>query len=135
MTNSTLYGTLPQGTTYYTNYTCPPNFRSLDDCQAIQTDCLSDDGTQDYVLQCSRPYRKFVMCFLLKILCIYLSCKIMGAIFIINKCVYVGLYHLFLPLLPLPLLLFSLPPPSLPPPPLPPSLPFSLFPSYSYRCV
>ena len=63
MTNSTLYGTLPQGTTYYTNYTCPPNFRSLDDCQAIQTDCLSDDGTQDYVLQCNRPYRKFVMFF------------------------------------------------------------------------
>ena len=65
MTNSSQYGTLAQGTTYYTNYTCPPNVMSLNDCEAAQTDCSSNSGTYpDYVLQCYRPYRKLFSAFL-----------------------------------------------------------------------
>ena len=56
MVNSTEYGTLPQGTAYYTNFTCPPNARSVDDCGAILVQCPSAGSSMEYVLQCSRPY-------------------------------------------------------------------------------
>ena len=63
MTDSTQYGTLPQGTAYFTNYTCHEGLN--DNCRVVHAadpQCSSGGG-MDYVLQCTRPYSKWILFF------------------------------------------------------------------------
>ena len=60
MTDSTQYGTLPQGTAYFTNYTCHEGLNN--NCRVVHAadpQCSSGGG-MDYVLQCTRPYSKWI---------------------------------------------------------------------------
>ncbi|XP_019858100.1 PREDICTED: uncharacterized protein LOC109586360 [Amphimedon queenslandica] len=53
--DSSVYGTAPVGTAYYSSFSCPPNANTVDDCDALSSNnqqCLA--GTMDLVLQCSR---------------------------------------------------------------------------------
>ena len=66
MTDSTQYGTLPQGTAYFTNYTLAMKgsiivyiYRVV---HAADPQC-SFGGGMDYVLQCTRPYSKWILFF------------------------------------------------------------------------
>lgn len=57
--NSSVYGTVPQGTVYFTNFNCPSNAVSVDSCTAVpatNSQCLL--GGQDVVLQCTKVYGK-----------------------------------------------------------------------------
>ena len=60
MTDSTQYGTLPQGTAYYTNYTCQEGLNN--NCRVVHAadPQWSSGGGMDYVLQCTRPYSKWI---------------------------------------------------------------------------
>ena len=53
--NQASYGTLPNGTQYFNNYTCPSDAEHYDNCTATSTtnpNCTN--SSYNYVLQCSR---------------------------------------------------------------------------------
>ena len=53
--NSASYGTLPNGTQYFNNYTCPSDAEHYDNCTANSTtnpNCAN--SSYNYVIQCSR---------------------------------------------------------------------------------
>ncbi|XP_003391352.1 PREDICTED: uncharacterized protein LOC100640093 [Amphimedon queenslandica] len=53
--DSSVYGTAPVGTAYYSSFSCPLTANTVDDCDALSStnqQCLA--GTMDLVLQCSR---------------------------------------------------------------------------------
>ena len=54
--NQASYGTLPNGTQYFNNYTCPSDAEHYDNCTANSTtnpNCTN--SSFNYVIQCSRP--------------------------------------------------------------------------------
>ena len=58
MTNSYSFGTLPNGTTYYSNYTCPSDAVHYDNCTANETtNPQCSNSSYNYVIQCSRRER------------------------------------------------------------------------------
>ena len=58
MTESSSFGTLPNGTIYYSNYTCPPDAVHYDNCTANETtNPQCSNSSYNYVIQCSRRER------------------------------------------------------------------------------
>lgn len=60
--NPSLYGSAPLGSIYYTNYACPLNATSSDNCTAVPVsniDCYN--GQNDVILRCYRlaPSKKY----------------------------------------------------------------------------
>ena len=100
MTDFMQYGTLPQGTAYYTNYTCHEGLNN--NCRVVHAadPQWSSGGGMDYVLQCTRPYSKWIfsISFLLFDLSLFLFLPLFFHLFLsVSLCFCLSLSLLFSP--------------------------------------